>query len=107
VLPLEITAVQSFLYGTIHFWLDRVLTDLIQIFCRIEHKFADCSQRSFTFFNMNRAKIVLVGTGRMGAIRAKIVYGNPRIEFCGVVDLNKEAAQNLASTFNVSDMKDV
>jgi len=49
-----------------------------------------------------RARIVLVGTGRMGAIRGKILYGNPRVEFCGVVDVNEEAAGKLANTFNVS-----
>ena len=51
---------------------------------------------------MSRAKVVLVGTGRMGAIRAKILYSNPRVNFCGVVDVNEEAATKLATVFNVS-----
>lgn len=51
---------------------------------------------------MSRAKVVLVGTGRMGAIRAKILYSNPRVNFCGVVDVNQEVASKLATVFNVS-----
>lgn len=58
------------------------------------------ARRSVHISNMTRARVVLVGTGRMGAIRAKIVYGNPRFEFCGVVDINKEAAEKLATNFN-------
>lgn len=54
---------------------------------------------------MSRAKVVLVGTGRMGAIRAKILYSNPRVNFCGVVDVNEEAATKLATAFNVSFFK--
>lgn len=49
---------------------------------------------------MNRAKIALVGTGRMGAIRAKLMYGNPKIELCSVVDVNNTAAEKLANTYN-------
>jgi predicted dehydrogenase len=51
---------------------------------------------------MNRAKIALVGTGRMGAIRAKLMYGNPRIDLCGIIDLNTTSAQKLANTYDVS-----
>ena len=35
-----------------------------------------------------RANILLVGTGRMGRIRASAMHANPKIEFCGVVDTN-------------------
>jgi Predicted dehydrogenases and related proteins len=51
---------------------------------------------------MNRAKIALVGTGRMGAIRAKLMYGNPRIDLCGIVDVNPTSAEKLANTYDVS-----
>lgn len=49
---------------------------------------------------LRRAKILLVGTGRMGAIRAKIMYGNPNIDFCGVCDVDINAAKNLAVLYS-------
>jgi len=47
-----------------------------------------------------RARIVLVGTGRMGAIRAKILYGNPKIDFLGVCDINLASAKQLADIYS-------
>jgi hypothetical protein len=38
----------------------------------------------------------------MGAIRAKLMYGNPRIDLCGIIDLNTTSAQKLANTYDVS-----
>lgn len=53
-------------------------------------------------YNMTqRAKIVLVGTGRMGDIRAKLMYANPKIDLCGVVDISMDAAEKLASKYQV------
>lgn len=46
-----------------------------------------------------RARIVLVGTGRMGDIRAKLMYSNPKIDLCGIVDINTEAASAMASLY--------
>lgn len=51
---------------------------------------------------VKRVRIVLVGTGRMGAIRAKIMYANPKIDLCGVCDVNVDSAKELASTYSVS-----
>ncbi len=48
-----------------------------------------------------RARIVLVGTGRMGDIRAKLMYSNPKIDLCGIVDINTEAATAMASLYQV------
>ena len=47
---------------------------------------------------------MLVGTGRMGDIRAKLMYGNPKIDFCGVVDLNTTVAEALAAKYSVSQV---
>lgn len=33
-----------------------------------------------------KARILLVGSGRMGVIRASIIHANPRMELCGIVD---------------------
>lgn len=49
----------------------------------------------------SRAKVVVVGSGRMGQIRSSLIYGNPRFELCGIVDTNFEAASLLAHTFSV------
>ncbi len=48
-----------------------------------------------------RARIVLVGTGRMGDIRARLMYSNPKIDLCGIVDINSEAASAMASLYQV------
>jgi hypothetical protein len=49
-----------------------------------------------------RARVLLVGSGRMGQIRAKAVYANPRFELIGVVDSNVDAAEKLAEMYHVS-----
>lgn len=48
-----------------------------------------------------RAKVIVVGSGRMGHIRSSLVYANPRFELCGIVDTNIDAAANMADTFSV------
>jgi len=55
---------------------------------------------SFTPKN-KRARIVLVGSGRMGQIRASLLYGNPRFDLCGVVDIDTAGASSLASKYSV------
>lgn len=48
-----------------------------------------------------RARVLLVGSGRMGHIRAKALYSNPRFEFCGIVDSNVKAAGTLSEIYLV------
>jgi hypothetical protein len=48
-----------------------------------------------------RARVILVGSGRMGHIRSSLLYGNPRFELAGIVDVNEKGATVLASTFQV------
>ena len=48
-----------------------------------------------------RARILLIGSGRMGQIRAMHLIANPRFELCGVVDVNLEGAKSLAGTYHV------
>ncbi len=49
-----------------------------------------------------RARVLLVGSGRMGQIRAKAIYSNPRFELIGIVDSNVDAAMKLAEMYRVS-----
>ena len=46
--------------------------------------------------------IIVMGSGRMGQIRAGIIYSNPRLEIIGIVDLNLEGAKELAGKYSVS-----
>lgn len=46
-----------------------------------------------------RAQVLLVGTGRMGQIRAKILHSNPRVDLCGIVD--PKAKNDLAEMYKV------
>ena len=48
-----------------------------------------------------RARVVLVGSGRMGQLRAAILYANPRFDMCGIVDVNEAGATALARKFSV------
>ena len=48
-----------------------------------------------------RAKVLVVGSGRMGQIRSSLIYANPRFELCGIVDTNLDAARLLATTYQV------
>jgi len=50
-----------------------------------------------------QARILLVGSGRMGYIRAKAIYSNPHFEFSGIVDLNAEQAAELGEIYRVSN----
>ena len=48
------------------------------------------------------ARVLLIGSGRMGHIRASAIYGNPRYEFCGIVDTNVDgAAAKLGELYRV------
>lgn len=60
------------------------------------------SKRMFSAAGLSRrAKVVVVGSGRMGHIRSSLIYANPRFELCGIVDVNIERAAAIADTFGV------
>ena len=46
--------------------------------------------------------IIVIGSGRMGQIRAGIIYSNPRLKIIGIVDLNLNGAKELADKYSVS-----
>lgn len=48
-----------------------------------------------------RAKVIVVGSGRMGHIRSSLIYANPRFELCGIVDVNMQGASEMAEMFGV------
>lgn len=49
--------------------------------------------------NAQAARVLLVGSGRMGHIRAKALYGNPRIQLCGIIDTNMEQTKALSELY--------
>ncbi|CAB9510932.1 Myo-inositol 2-dehydrogenase [Seminavis robusta] len=49
-----------------------------------------------------KAKVALIGSGRMGQIRASILMANPRFDFVGVVDVNQNGATELAHKVGVN-----
>lgn len=51
-----------------------------------------------------KARVLVVGSGRMGQIRCSLLRGNPRFEVRGIVDTNLEAAQMLADKYSVSSL---
>lgn len=51
---------------------------------------------------LQQARVLLVGSGRMGNIRAQCIFSNPRFEFAGIVDENPIAAKSLADVYRVS-----
>jgi len=50
-----------------------------------------------------KARVLVLGSGRMGLIRCSILRGNPRFDVRGVVDTNPAAAKTLADKYGVSD----
>ncbi len=51
--------------------------------------------------SISAARVALIGSGRMGQIRASLMYANPRFDLCGVIDNNINAATSLASKYKV------
>lgn len=49
-----------------------------------------------------RACVLVVGSGRMGKIRAGLINSNPRYQLLGIVDPEVESAGALASKYGVS-----
>ena len=47
------------------------------------------------------ARVLVVGGGRMGQIRAGLLRANPRFELCGIVDNNFETSCKLAAIHRV------
>lgn len=50
-------------------------------------------------------QVCLVGTGRMGQLRAPILYANPRAELSYVVDVVEEAAGQLAAVYQCGEQQ--
>ena len=50
---------------------------------------------------LSAARVALIGSGRMGQIRASLMYANPRFDLCGIIDNNIDAATSLASKYKV------
>ncbi|KAL3801218.1 hypothetical protein HJC23_012618 [Cyclotella cryptica] len=48
---------------------------------------------------LQQARVLLVGSGRMGHIRAKAIFSNPRFDFAGIVDDNVDGAKKLADVY--------
>lgn len=55
---------------------------------------------SFSQSALQRARVVLVGSGRMGQIRGSLMYANPKFEMIGVCDVNAVGAQTLAEKYS-------
>lgn len=55
---------------------------------------------SVTSSALRRARVVLVGSGRMGQIRSNLMYANPKIDMIGVCDVNASGAQSLADKYS-------
>jgi len=51
---------------------------------------------------LSAARVALIGSGRMGQIRASLMYANPRFDLCGIIDNNIDAATSLASKYKTN-----
>ena len=56
---------------------------------------------------MERLIVALVGAGRMGDLRAPILYANPRIDFLCVVEFDAVKGEQLAKKFNCKYYKSI
>jgi myo-inositol 2-dehydrogenase / D-chiro-inositol 1-dehydrogenase len=52
--------------------------------------------------HQRKARVVLVGSGRMGHIRASLLRGNPRLDLVGIVDKDRDAGRALGEMYGVS-----
>ncbi len=50
-------------------------------------------------------RVALVGCGRMGQIRARLIADHPRLKLAYLVDVRREAAQGLAKALGIADVK--
>lgn len=53
--------------------------------------------------NHRIARVVLIGAGHMGKIRAKAINANERFVLCGVCDTDVDTAKALANRYKVRD----
>ena len=51
------------------------------------------------------AKIVLIGSGRMGRIRARAIFANPRLQLEGIVDPNIEQTKPLSELYRTHQVE--
>jgi hypothetical protein len=49
-----------------------------------------------------RCRVLVVGSGRMGQIRASLIDSNPRLKLCGIVDPCSAPGESLAEKHGVS-----
>ncbi len=49
----------------------------------------------------SRARVIVVGSGRMGQIRTQLIQANPKFQLVGIVDSDLSAAQALAKMYHV------
>lgn len=54
-----------------------------------------------------RVKVAVVGSGRMGHIRARAIFANPRMELMGIVDTSLQSARSLANLYHVPAMDSI
>jgi predicted homoserine dehydrogenase-like protein len=50
------------------------------------------------------ARVIVIGSGRMGHIRSSLLRSNPKFELVGIVDTFLEGAQKLADNYRVSSI---
>lgn len=62
---------------------------------------------SFSQSALQRARVVLVGSGRMGQIRGSLMYANPKFDMIGVCDVNALGAQSLAEKYSAMPFKSI
>mmetsp|Transcript_2015 Transcript_2015/g.2964 ORF Transcript_2015/g.2964 Transcript_2015/m.2964 type:complete len:355 (+) Transcript_2015:297-1361(+) len=65
------------------------------------------TRRCFSSQSFARAKVVVVGSGRMGQIRSSLLYANPRFDLVGIVDVNFEGATALAQKYEAEAFRDL
>jgi len=57
--------------------------------------------------SLNRARVALIGSGRMGQIRASLMYSNPRFDLCCIVDKNLDSAKTLAEKYRAKSYESI
>ena len=90
------------LYGCYHYHWRRHLAQATSRHVPASNSMGGTRQ-SFSTNSSSReqAKVVLVGSGRMGHIRAQLIRANPKFHLAGIVDSNLNAAKKLAQTYHV------
>jgi hypothetical protein len=63
---------------------------------------ADTFSNEFEEGARRRVKVLLVGCGRMGQVRARHIYASPRFLLLGIVDVDISKAKCLADHYTVN-----